>query len=180
MQAGFEHHPEAHKGMRGPGTPIDTVLQGYFCSLLGLTQFVDGYCCFQLCVSGEQLVYHSDERSHAAIIYLTPNAPPSSGTSFFKSKATGLRAAPTMADARARVGIELDEQGAQSALLALEANTYGGKLLDRTAWEEVDRIGNVFNRLTVWNAKLIHAATDYFGTDLASGRLFQMFFFNAR
>lgn len=39
-------------------------------------------------------------------------------------------------------------------------------------------MGNVYNRLAMWDARLVHAATDYFGTDINNSRLFQMFFFD--
>ena len=51
--------------------------------------------------------------------------------------------------------------------------------LDGTKWEEIDRIGNKFNRFAMWDAKTIHAASKYFGTSKETGRLFHMFFFNA-
>ena len=40
--------------------------------------------------------------------------------------------------------------------------------------------GNVFNRLVIFDARLIHSAGDYFGHNIETGRLFQMFFFDAR
>jgi hypothetical protein len=188
LKASFEYHPEAHKGARAPAHAISEEMSAFLADAVG-AQRLRGklgdeggpYCCFQICIAGDQLVYHSDHQAYAAVLYLTPDAPVQSGTSFFKSKATGLHSAPVMAyvHVRAGLGVELDADVAENALHALERNTYGGKLLDRTAWEEVDRIGNVFNRLTIWNARLIHAATDYFGTGLGDGRLFQMFFWDA-
>jgi hypothetical protein len=43
----------------------------------------------------------------------------------------------------------------------------------------VDTVGNIFNRLVIFDGGLIHSASDYFGWDIASSRLFHMFFFNA-
>ena len=51
--------------------------------------------------------------------------------------------------------------------------------LDPSKWEEIDRIGNKYNRFAMWDASLIHAATSYFGKSKESGRLFHMFFFDA-
>jgi len=65
----------------------------------------------------------------------------------------------------------------------LENTFIGAKhddFLDGTKWEEIDRIGNKFNRFAMWDAKTIHAATKYFGTSKETGRLFHMFFFNAK
>jgi hypothetical protein len=45
-------------------------------------------------------------------------------------------------------------------------------------WEEVDRFGNIYNRLVLYRGNLYHASVDYFGTTPEDGRLFQTFFFN--
>lgn len=50
---------------------------------------------------------------------------------------------------------------------------------DMTRWELVDRVGNVFNRLVLFDAKQYHTSLDYFGTNKENGRLFQLFFFDA-
>ena len=49
---------------------------------------------------------------------------------------------------------------------------------DLTKWELVDRVGNVFNRLILFNSKRYHMSMDYFGDSKENGRLFQVFFFN--
>jgi hypothetical protein len=41
---------------------------------------------FQLNMAGEPVVYHCDSQRFAAMIFLTPNAPPESGTSTFMHK----------------------------------------------------------------------------------------------
>jgi hypothetical protein len=50
--------------------------------------------------------------------------------------------------------------------------------LDSTEFELVDVVGNVYNRLVLFDAKMIHAASNYFGNNLNNGRLFQIFFFD--
>lgn len=47
----------------------------------------------------------------------------------------------------------------------------------RDNWRLVDDIGNVFNRLVLARGDLPHSGAQGWGTDLASGRLFQTFFF---
>lgn len=112
---------------------------------------------FQSNKAGTPLVYHCDEQTWAACVYLTPNAPVASGTSFFQHRETGLRGG------EANIG-----------------EAFNGKtFVDRTPYEMVDTVGNVFNRLVIWDAKLIHSATDYFGWDINSSRLFHIFFFDA-
>jgi hypothetical protein len=123
---------------------------------------------FQFCIGGNQQVFHSDSQQYAAVLYLTPDAPPEGGTWLLRSKETGLR---VVTEATARE-IQLDVN--QAMLL-----TYEGKLLDPTAWYIVDSIGNVYNRLVLWDAHYIHAAGEYFGNTINNGRLFQIFFFDA-
>ena len=111
---------------------------------------------FQICVPQDPLVYHSDFQQYAATIYLTPDAPPETGLSLFRSKTFKARKIPPD---------------------VAEFDFYGG-FYDPTLWELVDKIGNVYNRLVIFDAKLVHAASAYFGTELSNGRLFQMFFFD--
>lgn len=114
---------------------------------------------FQLNIGGEQLVYHCDSQKYAAMIYLTPNAPPRCGTSTFMHKKT-------------RVYHNSDPR--------LNEVFYGIKTtMDRTPYDKVDSFGNIFNRLVIFDAGCIHAATDYFGADMEDGRLWHMFFFDA-
>lgn len=50
--------------------------------------------------------------------------------------------------------------------------------LDPTPWEPVDVAGNVYNRLVIFDASNIHAASQYFGTKKENCRMWQMFFFD--
>ena len=58
------------------------------------------------------------------------------------------------------------------------ALVFANGYLDPTEFETVDSVGNVYNRLVLFDSKCIHAATDYFGTCKENGRLFQLFFFD--
>lgn len=127
---------------------------------------------FQYCVGGDQIVYHSDEQRYAGAIYLTPNAPPPTGTTLIRSSVTKGR---TAAESKA-LG---DANGTDNPIGWYERQMYAGKLLDGTAWEPVDNIGNVYNRLVLWDARMAHHATAYFGDNLTNARLFQLFFFDA-
>lgn len=120
---------------------------------------------FQSCIGGDQLVYHSDMTTHAAAVYLSPDAPPRAGTSLIRSAATKGRTVEESAKLT-----KLSPDACQNLM-------YTGKLLDRMAWEEVDHLGNVYNRLVLWNGRMTHTATEYFGHDLQTSRLFQLFFF---
>ena len=114
---------------------------------------------FQLNIAGEQLVYHCDSQKYAAMIYLTPNAPPSCGTSTFMHKAS-------------KVYHNSDPR--------INEVFYGVKTtMDGTIHDRVDSFGNIFNRLVIFDSGLLHAASDYFGADMEDGRLWHMFFFDA-
>jgi len=114
---------------------------------------------FQLNIGGEQLVYHCDSQKYAAMIYLTPNAPPSCGTSTFMHK-------------KSRVYHNSDPR--INEVFAGVKTTMDGTIHDR-----VDSFGNIFNRLVIFDAGCIHAASNYFGADMEDGRLWHMFFFDA-
>lgn len=112
---------------------------------------------FQTCVSGVPLVYHCDEQKWAAMIYLTPDAPPQAGTSFYRHRMTKIR-----------------HNSDPNIMQCFNQNTF----LDPSPYELVDTVGNVYNRLVIFDGGLIHAASSYFGWDIPSSRLFHMFFFS--
>ncbi len=115
--------------------------------------------CFQLCTARDAIPYHSDSASYAGVLFLTPDAPLDAGLSFFRNRRSGMRG--------------------RCADPELMAQTFGRDAeFDRSCWEEIDRVANVYNRLVLFNAHLAHGATAYFGTGLEDGRLFQNFFFD--
>ena len=112
---------------------------------------------FQYCTAQDDLVYHCDDQTFAGMVYLTPNAPFSCGTSLFAHKKTGLR----------------NENDFGNFDIFSETGFY-----DKSKFELVDTAGNVFNRLVLFDAKCIHSANEYFGTDITNSRLFHLFFFD--
>lgn len=121
---------------------------------------------FQYCTPEDLLVYHMDSQTWAATVYLTPDAPPECGTSFYRSRANHISRCPT------KMGHTY-----KNANILIE-DAFKGGFYDKTKFELVDSIGNVFNRLVLWDAKLIHSASQYFGKTKQDARLFQMFFFD--
>jgi len=103
------------------------------------------------------------------MIYLSPDAPLNTGTSTYKSKHTGLMHAATEEDAQ-RLGKTIHEINAQSF--------NGNSFYDKTNMELVDSVANVYNRMVIFNARALHAATSYYGTTKENARLFHLFFFN--
>ena len=118
--------------------------------------------CFQWCDKEVPIVYHCDSQQYAAIIYLTPDAPPSCGTSFLRHKKYKIR--------NSSIYDKPDWNMQQKNLDAPHLN--------KENWETVDSIGNVYNRLVIFNAQYIHSVSEYFGEDITNSRLFQLFFFN--
>jgi|TARA_Y100000015_G_scaffold19382_1_gene18818 hypothetical protein len=110
---------------------------------------------FQYCTAQDSLVYHHDGQTWAAMIYLTPDAPYDCGTSLFASK-----------------------NGARKSSDANIRTAFDGGFYDSTKFDLIDSIGNVFNRLFIFDAQNIHAASKYFGQTLEDSRLFHIFFFD--
>lgn len=130
---------------------------------------------FQYCTPADPLVYHYDGQTHAAVVFLTPDAPPETGTSFYRHK-TEKWLDRELEVGKDGVTSELHKKKLEQSFIGAQHDDF----LDGTKWEEVDRIGNKFNRFAMWDAKQIHAASSYFGNSKETGRLFHMFFFNAK
>jgi hypothetical protein len=111
---------------------------------------------FQYCTSHDEIVYHFDGQTWAAMLYLTPNAPFECGTSFYAHKEKKIR-----------------HESDPDSWTAFDGGFY-----DRTKFELVDTVGNVFNRLMIFDAKSLHAASQYFGSNIEDARLFHIFFFD--
>lgn len=118
---------------------------------------------FQWNYSEERLVYHCDSQHWAGMIYLTPDAPPECGTSTWRHRETKVHH-NTMINWEDGSGFKI-----------FPGETY----CDRTPYDEIDRFGNVFNRLVLFDGGLIHSASQYFGPfDKYKSRLWHMFFFD--
>lgn len=114
---------------------------------------------FQYSMEGEPLVYHCDSQQWGAMIYLTPDAPLETGTGSFALK-----------------GTKVFHNSQEGIMAAFRGD--GAQNLDKTLFEPVDSIGNVYNRLVIFNAGYLHAALGYFGYKPENARLWQMFFFD--
>lgn len=129
---------------------------------------------FQITGFNDPLVWHSDAQSYAAAIYMTPDAPITAGTSFWRDSKHKCRRAP-------QHPLEADRFENDEHRFAAGSEIYTGyNLLHPDNWELVDRVGAVYNRLVMWDAKLIHSASSYEGleSDVADkARLVQLFFF---
>jgi hypothetical protein len=161
LKQDFQENPNFHKGKRciNPIFRFPGLMEQFEKILGAKIKDWDKYGtngCFQYCVAGEQAVYHCDTQQYAGVLFLTPDAPPQTGTCIYRSKATK------------KMKVDLNEYG----------KVYPTGHLDSTQFDQVDVVGNVYNRLVLFDAQLIHAAPLYFGTNVNNGRLFQLFFFD--
>ena len=122
-----------------------------------ITYWPDGYNgAFQFTTSENKSWIHRDLTDYGAVIYLTPNAPANSGTILYRHLSSGKQYASNPSDEKM-----LNDDGNNEA-----------------AWEQVDVIGNKYNRCFLFDGKCSHKSNVYFGNDKYDGRLFQTFFFN--
>jgi len=160
LTCNFADHPDYHKGRRTDACYRFEGLKERFEQLIGkkVTNWekygTNG--CFQYCIGGDQLVYHHDGQQYAGVLYLTPDAPPQAGTSLYRSRHTK------------KMKVLTSEHGL----------VFRNGFLDETEFDLVDVVGNVYNRIILFDARIIHAASKYFGTTKENSRLFQLFFFD--
>ena len=114
---------------------------------------------FQYTTSRDRSWIHVDGFNNwAGVLYMTPDAPVSAGTGFYRYKdGTTYEADLKIMDNKAEIDAFCQ---------------------DLTRWEQVDKVGNLFNRLVLFNSKRYHMSLDYFGNSKENGRLFQVFFFS--
>ena len=155
-QATFVANQASYKGLRSTSRYLWPNLKETFEHLLSvritdwLMQPYNGV--FQRTTAEDPLVWHADTQTWAAAIYLDRLASgegATSGTSFWEHKAT-----------RGRRGPEVESWDP----------------LDGDSFDCVDRVGGVFNRLVLWDAKLLHSASGY--PPHPRSRLVQLFFFS--
>lgn len=114
---------------------------------------------FQYTLARDRSWIHSDKWNNwAGVLFLTPDAPLSAGTAFYKFSDGAM----CQEDTDLLKNQELVDRFSQ----------------DLTKWELVDRAGNIFNRLILFNSHNYHMSMDYFGDTKENGRLFQVFFFS--
>jgi hypothetical protein len=109
---------------------------------------------------------HTDSRSlcrYACVIYLSPDPDPACGTSFCRLRYPN-----------GAIGGNLVAAPYNNLLDALKVRG-----LPIEAWYEDLKVENVFNRMLLYKANLVHCATGYFGKELREKRLTTVFFWMA-
>jgi hypothetical protein len=108
--------------------------------------------------SNEPIIIDTKNYEYGAFIFLTPDAPINAGITLYRSKHTKNM---TVSDSEKTTVFQNGNQ-------------------DITEFEPVDIIGNVYNRLVIFNTQLIHAVTHNFGTNFNNNRLVQVFAFDTK
>ena len=170
-----------YKGLRTQERFLWPLLREEFASLLGMpiTEWLGHVAngVFQQTNADDPLVWHHDTQGYAAAIYLTPDAPFGSGTSFWRDRTHGCRRRPSHP-------LEATRLGSPQAVHAAEKVVYDPHNFTHVDnWELVESVAGLYNRLVIWDASLIHSATSY--SDFSEGgsaqtRLVQLFFFDAK
>jgi hypothetical protein len=176
----YARDPHFYKGLRSYQRPLWPWLREEFSRLLGrdVTGWSDHVAngVFQQTSHDDPLVWHNDPQQYAAAIYLTPDAPPGSGTSFWRDRSHGCRRSPDHPLELARLG------GPDAVAAAFAAIYHEDNMVRPGNWELIESVAGLYNRLVIWDARLFHSATSYEGfTDgPGSTRLVQLFFFDAQ
>lgn len=131
---------------------------------------------FQYTTAEHRSWIHTDTRDNmAGVLYMTPDAPFSAGTGFYRPKGSEVPVCHTRPPWE-RNGLSGSASTPPFFCHHREEN-YGR---DITKWDLVDQVGNVFNRLVLYNSHMWHTSMDYFGDCKENGRLFQVFFFSIK
>lgn len=114
---------------------------------------------FQICQKsdGDSWIHQDNDVDIAAILYLSPNAPISAGTSLYKCNDYSAWS-------------QLDIQSMK------QINRIEKKELYEKLFTQVDVFGNVYNRLVMYRGDVFHKSNDYFGSTKEDSRLTQVFF----
>jgi hypothetical protein len=114
---------------------------------------------FQVCreEDGDSWIHQDNDVDVAGILYLSPNAPISSGTTLYKCN-----------DYNAWSSTPIDKM--------MQINRVDQKELYDKLFSPVDIIGNVYNRLVMYKGDIFHKSNDYFGSTMTDSRLTQVFF----
>jgi hypothetical protein len=110
-------------------------------------------------------IIHQDHNTvFAGVIYLTPNAPLTAGTSIY---------APNKLFNKKNYQEALNENDTLFKSGALEVKKDYHHMFDETV-----KVNNLFNTLIMYEGDMFHSANHFFGSNIESARLVQVFFVN--
>jgi hypothetical protein len=107
----------------------------------------------------------------SGVLYLNPPDQCRGGTSFYRHKELGIDGVPLRLDEVRRLGFT-DRDHLRTSVIARDS-------LDRGRWEITMTVPMRFNRLILFRPWLWHTAAENFGDTRETGRLIQVFFFEA-
>lgn len=159
----YEHHTY-HPGIRTNYTYMQpelyALLEKVFLSYN--LQITNIHNHFQYNTADESTWIHHDniddngENTYAGIIYLTPNAPILGGTATYKY-------------------IDGNMDRLDTELLQNKKNVTANSK-DSSKWLKITQVGNIFNRLVIYNSSSYHSSMEYFGNNIQDSRLMQLLF----
>lgn len=107
-------------------------------------------------ISNDPISINTQDNQYGAIVFLTQNASFNTGITLYSSKQTNK--------------MTIEESEKTTIFKSGEQNT--------TEFETVDIIGNIFNRVVIFNTKIFHSISHNFGNNVNDGRLIQIFYFD--
>jgi len=171
--------PTDYPGFASKLTLETDSLKKLFSDLVGAELYVDtarfswGGFRFITEESGRLAKVHADVAADwAGMVYLTPDAPMKAGTAFFRHMETGFASPPTDRAARALGFADASE---------FDDQVVRRDKADLSKWEQITRVGPVFNRLVLFRgSEFYHAPMGGCGDSPDTARLTHIFFFNER
>jgi hypothetical protein len=144
------------------GVPLDRDVSGAFGAFRIISE-----------ATGNRTKVHADSESDwAALVYLTPNAPPSCGTGFYRHRPSGFIGPPTDEQAR--------EHGSADAA-EFDREVARPDMNDPAKWELMGQVSPVYNRFVAFRGReLFHAPLGGCGVEPQDCRLTQIFFFDEK
>jgi hypothetical protein len=177
---GAPHRPETWPGMRTQPalSPAELLpIESWFLKQSGRKRILPvvpalggqfNHNCAQLVSAREgQIRPHTDARSlctHAAVLFLSPNAPSFSGTSFYRVRMPDGSLGGNVIPSKFNNLVE----------------AFGTRFVPPNLFVEEFRVEPKYNRLVVFKSDRIHSASGYFGEALEERRLTLVFFWMAR
>jgi hypothetical protein len=111
---------------------------------------------------GDSWVHQDNNIDYAGLLYLSPDADPTSGTTFYRCN-----------DVDKWTSYMSDQEG-YGTLKTI--NSKEDTKLYKELFTPIDSIGNAFNKLVLYKGDTYHKSSKYFGSTKEDGRLTQVFF----
>jgi hypothetical protein len=135
---------------------------------------------FQLCSPNQYgdinngWIHHDGKTLYAGVLYLTPDAPPSTGTSLYKKRSDCLDF-----DAGDFAMLSNSKKELYSNFNSDKIEEYKKMLeYNNSKFIETANFNNIYNRLIGYSGNIFHGVKNYYGDDMTNERLTLVFFIN--